>query len=85
MAAPGADSTTPPPASPAALVRPPFRTCTTIAAVDGIEAVVFDMGGVVLGSPLEAIAAYERELGLAPNSINRVVVAAGEAGAWSRL
>jgi len=53
--------------------------------VHSIEAVVFDMGGVVLGSPLEAIAAYERELGLVPNSINRVVVAAGEAGAWSRL
>ncbi|HSE92287.1 MAG TPA: HAD family phosphatase [Methylomirabilota bacterium] len=50
-----------------------------------IAAVVFDMGGVVLGSPLAAIARYERDAGLAPNAVNRAVVAAGEAGAWARL
>ena len=50
-----------------------------------IEAVVFDMGGVVLGSPLAAIARYEREAGLPDNAVNRAVVAAGEAGAWARL
>ena len=50
-----------------------------------IAAVVFDLGGVVQDSPLEAIARYEREHGLTPNAINRAVVAAGERGAWSRL
>ena len=51
----------------------------------GIAAVVFDIGGVVQESPLHAIARYERDHGLAPNVINRAVVAAGERGAWSRL
>jgi len=46
---------------------------------------VFDIGGVVQESPLDAIARYERDHGLPPNTINRVVVAAGEAGAWARL
>lgn len=50
-----------------------------------IEAVVFDIGGVVLASPLHAIARFEREHGLPPDAINRVVVAAGEGGAWARL
>lgn len=52
---------------------------------DSIEAVVFDIGGVVLDSPLHAIARYEKDHGLPPNAINRVVVAAGEDGAWARL
>ncbi len=47
--------------------------------------VIFDIGGVVTGSPLHAIAAYERALGLAPNAINHVVVGSGPGGAWSRL
>ena len=46
---------------------------------------IFDLGGVVLGSPLEAIARYERELGLPGGLVARVVVETGEAGAWSRL
>jgi len=49
------------------------------------RAVIFDIGGVVVGSPLEAIAAYERAHGIPSGFINRVVVATGEAGAWSRL
>jgi len=49
------------------------------------RAVIFDLGGVVLGSPLEAIAAYERETGLPEGFVNRVVVESGRAGAWSRL
>ena len=53
--------------------------------MSAIAAVVFDIGGVVQDSPLHAIARYEREHGLEPNAINRVVVAAGEAGAWARL
>src|SRR5512138_2416197 len=50
-----------------------------------ISAVVFDIGGVVQDSPLHAIARYERQHGIEPGAINRVVVAAGEGGAWARL
>ena len=51
----------------------------------GFQAVIFDLGGVVLGSPLHAIAHYEKELGIEAGSVNRVVGATGEAGAWSKL
>jgi putative hydrolase of the HAD superfamily len=51
----------------------------------GIRAVIFDLGGVVLGSPLHAIAAYEREIGIPEGFVNRVVVDSGPGGAWSRL
>jgi putative hydrolase of the HAD superfamily len=50
-----------------------------------VRAVIFDLGGVVIGSPLHAIAAYERELGLERNAVNHAVVRSGAAGAWSRL
>jgi epoxide hydrolase-like predicted phosphatase len=50
-----------------------------------ICAVIFDLGGVVLGSPLHAIADYERELGIPEGLVNRVVVDTAPHGAWSRL
>jgi putative hydrolase of the HAD superfamily len=50
-----------------------------------IRAVIFDLGGVVLGSPLHAIADYERERGIRAGAINRVVAQTGAEGAWSRL
>ena len=50
-----------------------------------LEAVVFDLGGVVMDSPLHAIARYERDHALPAGAINRVVVDTGETGAWSRL
>ena len=50
-----------------------------------IRAVIFDLGGVVLGSPLHAIAEYEQELGLPRNFVNRVVADTAPVGAWSRL
>ncbi|MDG2333419.1 MAG: HAD family phosphatase [Myxococcota bacterium] len=50
-----------------------------------IRAVIFDLGGVVLGSPLHAIAEYERELGIPTNFVNRVVAETAPDGAWSRL
>jgi putative hydrolase of the HAD superfamily len=53
--------------------------------VPSIDAVIFDLGGVVMGSPLAAIARYERDHGLPPQAINRAIRTAGEAGAWSRL
>ena len=49
------------------------------------RAVIFDLGGVVLDSPLHAIARYERELGIPAGFVNRVVIEAGPDGAWHRL
>ncbi len=51
----------------------------------GHRAVLFDLGGVVLGSPLEAIARYEHERGIPAGFINGVVMTTGPGGAWSRL
>ena len=50
-----------------------------------LRAVFFDLGGVVLGSPLRAIAAFEREHGIPAGFVNRRVAEGGPAGAWSRL
>ena len=49
------------------------------------RAVLFDLGGVVLGSPIHAIHRYERDIGLEKNAINRVVAATAPHGAWSKL
>lgn len=49
------------------------------------RAVIFDLGGVVLGSPLHAIARYEREAGLPERFVGRVVADTTPHGAWSRL
>jgi putative hydrolase of the HAD superfamily len=62
-----------------------MHRAATIPRVGELAGVLFDMGGVVMDSPLHAIAGYERERGLAPNSINRAIAAAGETGAWARL
>ena len=51
---------------------PPFR------------AVIFDLGGVVLGSPLHAIANFEAEHSIPAGFVNRVVVDTGAGGAWAR-
>ena len=47
------------------------------------RAVVFDLGGVVLGSPIQAMAAYERDHGLVEGGINRLIAAHGHDGAWA--
>ena len=49
------------------------------------RAVIFDLGGVIIDSPMEGIAGYERELGLEPGFVNRLIVETGDAGAWTRL
>jgi epoxide hydrolase-like predicted phosphatase len=49
------------------------------------RAVIFDLGGVVVGSPLAAIADYERAQGIVSGFVNRLVVTTGAGGAWSRL
>ncbi len=50
-----------------------------------IEAVVFDLGGVVFPSPLDVFRDYEREHGLPNRFISEVVLADPEHGAWGRL
>ena len=50
-----------------------------------IRAVIFDLGGVILGSPIDAFTAYEAELGLPHQFLNRMIVDNGEGGAWQRL
>src|SRR6185369_2447944 len=47
--------------------------------------VIFDLGGVVCGSPLHAIAAFEQEHGIPAGFVNHVVVSTSPTGAWSRL
>ncbi len=47
--------------------------------------VIFDLGGVVCGSPLHAIAAFEQEHGIPAGFVNHVVVTTAPSGAWSRL
>ena len=49
------------------------------------RAVIFDLGGVIVDSPMEGIARYERELGLEAGFVNRLIVETGDAGAWTRL
>jgi epoxide hydrolase-like predicted phosphatase len=49
------------------------------------RAVLFDLGGVVLGSPLHAIAAFERDQGIPAGFVNRLVAERGAEGAWGRL
>lgn len=50
-----------------------------------IAGVLFDLGGVVMASPLAAIARYERDHDLPAQAINRAIRASGDTGAWSRL
>jgi len=54
-------------------------------AARAIRLVLFDLGGVVFGSPLHAIAAYEAEHGIPSGAINRHVAASAPDGAWHRL
>lgn len=50
-----------------------------------ISVVIFDLGGVVLDSPLAAFAAYEHARGLPAHALNRVILEAGSDGAWARM
>lgn len=50
-----------------------------------IKAVIFDLGGVVLGSPLHAIARFESERGVPGGFVNQLVVETAPEGAWSQL
>ena len=50
-----------------------------------IRAVIFDIGGVIMRSPMFGIAAYEREKGLPEGFINVSIKRAGSRGAWGRF
>jgi putative hydrolase of the HAD superfamily len=48
------------------------------------EAVIFDLGGVVLDSPLDVIAEHEAAAGVPIGSLNTIVHRSGGSGAWAR-
>ncbi len=50
-----------------------------------IKAVIFDLGGVVLGSPLHAIERFERQRGIEVGFVNRQVMGSAPDAAWHRL
>jgi putative hydrolase of the HAD superfamily len=50
-----------------------------------IEAVIWDFGGVILTSPFEAFARYERELGIPEGFIRSVNATNPDDNAWAKL
>ena len=58
---------------------------TVACAAVPYRAVIFDLGGVVLPSPMAAFRAYEERTGLPHRFISEVIVASEDHGAWSRL
>ena len=50
-----------------------------------VAAVLWDFGGVLLSSPFDAFAAYEREIGLPEGFIRRVNATNPNTNAWARL
>ena len=55
------------------------------ADVAPIRAVVLDLGGVVLRSPLTLIADFERQYGIGRGTISQASVYAGISGPWQKL
>jgi putative hydrolase of the HAD superfamily len=47
--------------------------------------VIFDLGGVVMPSPLDAFREYERHHDLPHRFLSEIVLAGGDDGAWSKL
>jgi putative hydrolase of the HAD superfamily len=50
-----------------------------------IKAVIFDFGGVILSSPFEAFAQYERENGLPDGFLRQLNATDPDTNAWARL
>ncbi|WP_420436912.1 HAD-IA family hydrolase [Candidatus Poriferisocius sp.] len=50
-----------------------------------IEAVLFDMGGVIVSGPWEGFAAYERANGLPEGLIRRINSTDADSNAWARM
>jgi epoxide hydrolase-like predicted phosphatase len=53
--------------------------------MNDVKAVIFDLGGVVISSPMKAFFDAEIRMGLAPNFLNKVIVSNGEKSAWAKL
>jgi putative hydrolase of the HAD superfamily len=51
----------------------------------GVRAVIFDFGGVILTSPFEAFARYERDHGLPEGLLRRLNATDPDTNAWARL
>ncbi|KNC81091.1 hypothetical protein SARC_06571 [Sphaeroforma arctica JP610] len=51
----------------------------------GIKAVAFDLGGVVLQSPMKAIRKYEEVLGYPANTVNKIIAGTGSKGSFQQL
>src|SRR5262245_3178185 len=51
----------------------------------GVSAVIFDFGGVILTSPFEAFARYERDNGLPAGFVRRLNATDPDTNAWARL
>ena len=50
-----------------------------------IDAVLFDFGGVILSSPFEAFAAYEKEIGLPTDTIRKINATDPDSNAWAQF
>lgn len=50
-----------------------------------VEAVLFDMGGVIMSGPWEAFAAYERDNGLPEGLIRRINSTDPDSNAWAQM
>ena len=50
-----------------------------------IEAVLFDFGGVILSSPFEAFAAYEKEIRLPVDTIRKINATNPDSNAWAKF
>jgi putative hydrolase of the HAD superfamily len=50
-----------------------------------MKAVIFDLGGVVFGSPFEHFDAYEQRRALPVGSVRRVIARSSQVGAWAAL
>ncbi len=51
----------------------------------GVRAVIFDFGGVIVTSPFEAFARYERDNGLPDGFLRRLNATDPDTNAWARL
>ena len=49
------------------------------------SSVLFDLGGVVLDSPVHAIASFEARVGLTAGSVGAFIKSTGNSGAWAML
>jgi len=53
--------------------------------INDVQAVLWDFGGVILSSPFDAFAAYEREAGLPENFIRQLNSRNPDTNAWARM